>query len=178
MDNVKEAPEVAISDRIKDEARRTIVGIQKFYEKYGDDIDDAEELDHRIKRVEASMEGCNGLSQEDKIQKTAENLFELTCAQERSYDALRAEMKRTREESLSEFKTLREDLKKGLGDVMQKIEDSGSDCSASMASKRNRFFLCKLIANNPTLSAVVFLFVLILVFISGHFEVLDKFLSK
>ena len=89
---------MAISDRIRAEARRTIDGMQKFYEKYGDDIDDSEELEHRIARVEASMEGCNGLTQDEKVQKTAENLFELTCAQERMYDALRREMRLTRDE--------------------------------------------------------------------------------
>ena len=84
---------MAISDRIQAEARRTIDGIQRFYEKYSDEVDDAVEREHRIARVEASMEGCNGLSQEDKIQKTAENVFELTCAQERSYDAIRMELR-------------------------------------------------------------------------------------
>ena len=84
---------MAISDRIKAEARRTIDGMQRFYEKYSDETDDREELEHRIARVEASMEGCNGLTQDEKIQKTAENVFELTCAQERSYDALRLELR-------------------------------------------------------------------------------------
>ena len=50
---------MAVSERIKAEARRTIDGMQKFYEKYSDDVDDAAELDHRVARVEAAMEGCN-----------------------------------------------------------------------------------------------------------------------
>ena len=107
---------MAISDRIRAEASRTIDGMQKFYEKYSDDTDDAEELEHRIARVEASMEGCNGLTQDEKIQKTAENVFELTCAQERNYDAIRREIKITRDGYKEEFRELRMELKKGLDD--------------------------------------------------------------
>ena len=88
---------MAISDRIRAEAKRTIEGMTKYYQEYSDYADESEELEHRIARIEASMVGCNGLSQEDKVQKTAENVFELTCAQERTYDALRCELKKTRE---------------------------------------------------------------------------------
>lgn len=178
---------MAISDRIRAEARRTIDGMQKFYQKYSDDIDDAEELEHRIARVEASMEGCNGLSQDEKIQKTAENLFELTCAQERSYDALRREMRLTRDEykreceeikkvNARDFEALQQELRAGLKSIKDTIESSGCDSSATVPknnSKNSKTFL-KFISEHPIIAFNAFIFVLILVFISGHFEFLEK----
>lgn len=178
---------MAISDRIRAEARRTIDGMQKFYQKYSDDIDDAEELEHRIARVEASMEGCNGLSQDEKIQKTAENLFELTCAQERSYDALRREMRLTRDEykreceeikkvNARDFEALQQELRAGLKSIKDTIESSGCDSSATVprnSNKNSKTFL-KFISEHPIIAFNAFIFVLILVFISGHFEFLEK----
>lgn len=169
---------MAISDRIKAEARRTIDGMQKFYDKYSDDIDDAEELEHRIARIEASMEGCNGLTQDEKIQKTAENVFELTCAQERTYDALRREMKLTRDENKQDFVNLQKELREGLKNVMKKIEDSGMDSSASIPKCKNLKNLSKFVSEHPMLASGLFMFVLLLVFISGHFDLIEKFLSK
>lgn len=153
--------------------------MQRFYSKYSDEIDDAEELEHRIARVEASMEGCNGLTQDEKIQKTAENVFELTCAQERSYDALRMELRRTRDEWKDEFASIRQEIKKGLEGVVKKIEDSGMDSSASVqsgtASKlKNSKILSKFIMEHPLIVFNAFIFILILVFVSGHFEILAK----
>ena len=161
---------MAISDRIKDEARRTIDGMQRFYAKYSDETDNAEELEHRIARIEASMEGCNGLTQDEKIQKTAENVFELTCAQERSYDSLRREIKITRDEYKRECKEIKEELKKGISGLAKKIEDSGYDSSASGAKKEAGYkFLMKIISEHPMLALNAFMFILILVFVSGHF---------
>lgn len=162
--------------------------MQRFHEKYSEAGDDAEELEYRIKRVEASLEGCNGLTPEDKIQKTAENLFELTCAQERSYDALRLEMKRNRDEyirQVSELKTqnsnafsnLRDELKVGLDGVMKKIEDSGVDCASSMTDDKKhggKSMLSQFISEHPVLSFNAFVFMLILVFVSGHFDDIMK----
>lgn len=188
---------MAVSERIKDEARRTIDGMQKFYEKYSDDVDDAEELEHRVARIEAAMEGCNGLSQEEKIQKTAENLFELTCSQERTYDAVRRELKITHEAYKKELAKMGEqfsrqlkELQKSLQDefktVLTKIEDSGSDSAAQplilpsqpteMASGLTGAqggltgLLTKIISDYPGFSFATFIFILILVLISGHFD--------
>ena len=185
---------MAVSDRIKAEALRTIEGMQRFYEKYSDDIDDAEELEHRIARVEASMEGCNGLTQDEKIQKTAENVFELTCAQERSYDALRMELRRTRDEWKNEFadlknqnaldfSTLQHEIKNGLEGVVKKIEDSGMDSTSSVPSgssskSKSSSLLSKIIIEHPILVFNTFIFILILVFVSGHFEILSKMFCR
>lgn len=165
---------MAISDRIKAEASRTIDGMQRFYNKYGDEANDAEELEHRIARIEASMEGCNGLTQDEKIQKTAENVFELTCAQERSYDSLRREIILTRDEYRHEC----QEIKKGISDLAKKIDDSGMDSSSSMSKKKYKpHSMSKIIADNPLLAFGAFMFLLILVFVSGHFEVISKFVG-
>lgn len=166
---------MAISERIRAEARRTIDGMQRFYERYSDDFDDAEELEHRIARVEASMEGCNGLSQDDKIQKTAENVFELTCAQERSYDALRLELRKMKEQSSSDFEAIKTEIKTGMQGVMKKIEDSGCDGSQPSSKDREHAnFITKIISEHPLIAFNAFIFTLILVFVSGHFEILAK----
>lgn len=167
---------MAITDRIRAEAVRTIKGIQSYYEKYGGDHEDAEEMEHRISRIEATMEGCNGLSQEDKVQKTAENLFELTCSQERLFDSMRKEIKLLRDENNKEFDILRAEVKEGLEGVIKKIEDSGSGSKPPPENYESiKFkFVYKLISDHPVLALNAFLFVLVLVFISGHFEALIK----
>ena len=66
-------------------------------------------------------------------------------------------------------------LKEGLASVMKKIEDSGSDSSASMSSKaKSSKFLLKTVSEHPALVTSAFMFILILVFVSGHFELLGK----
>lgn len=163
---------MAISDRIRAEADRTIEGMQRFCSKYSDDVDDAEELEHRIARIEASVEGCNGLTQEEKIQKTAENVFELTCAQERSYDSLRRELKRNRDEyrkECSEVKAEVGKVAKGVADLAKKIEESGMDSSSS-SKKGDYKHVYKLVSEHPLLAFNTFILVLVLVFVSGHFE--------
>lgn len=171
---------MAISDRIKAEAQRTINGMQTFYAKYSEDPHDAEELEHRISRVEASMEGCNGLTQEEKVQKTAENLFELTCAQERTYDALRLEIKRSRELTLQNFNSLKDEIKIGIDGVMKKIEDSGMDssCACKPDDSQHNNLLTRFISEHPMLAFNAFIFILILAFISGHLNDLISFYGK
>lgn len=167
---------MAISDRIKAEARRTIDGIERYYDKYGIDVDDAEEREHRIARIEAAMEGCNGLTHDEKVQKTAENLFELTCAQERAYDMMRKEIKQLRDENNQEFDVMRGELHDGLDRVIKKIEESGSDGQKQQSAFRHvhHHLLTKMISEHPVIVVNVFVFVLLLVFISGHFSELAK----
>ena len=168
---------MAITDRIKAEAVRTIAGIQRYYEKYGEDLEDAEEKEHRIARIEAAMEGCNGLSQEDKVQKTAENLFELTCAQERSFDSIHKEIKILREENNHEFDILRMELRQGIEGLKKTIESSGMDGSQGKSDKSSasgKNLIVKLVSEHPIVALNAFLFTLVLVFISGHFESLIK----
>ena len=175
---------MAISDRIKAEARRTIDGIERYYAKFGMDVDYADEREHRIARIEAVMEGCNGLTQEEKVQKTAENVFELACAQERSYDMMRSEIKKLRDENNKEFDVLRGELREGLQKVINKIEESGSDgqrsstpsdaTSCTSTSHIHHHLITKIISDHPVIAFNTFVFVLLLVFISGHFQELAK----
>ena len=66
--------------------------------------------------------------------------------------------------------------------MIKKIEDSGSGCSSSSAGKPSpsesesmKFKLVyKLISDHPVLTLNAFIFVLVLVFISGHFEAITK----
>lgn len=179
---------MAISERIKAEARRTIDGIERYYAKFGMDVDYADEREHRIARIEAVMEGCNGLTQEEKVQKTAENVFELACAQERSYDMMRSEIKKLRDENNKEFDVLRGELREGLQKVINKIEESGSDGQRSIAYQAggsapststsadhpHHHLITKMISEHPIIAFNTFVFVLLLVFISGHFQELAK----
>ena len=60
---------------------------------------------------------------------------------------------------------------------MKKIEDSGADCSSSMKTdgKRDRkSMLSQLISEHPVLAFNAFVFMLVLVFVSGHFEDIVK----
>jgi len=185
---------MAISDRIRAEAKRTIDGIVRYYEKYGEDHEDAEEKEHRIARIESAMEGCNGLSGEDKIQKTAENLFELTCAQERTFDSVRKEIRNLREENNGEFDLLRKELGEGLADIIRKIDsghgggkpvlahegsggtpDKGPFPSVDIAHAN---IVAKVISDHPLLSFYTFVFFIVVIFVSGHFNVLLKLIGK
>lgn len=171
---------MAIKDRIRAEARRTIDGIESFYKEFGGD---SEEKEHRIARIEAAMEGCNGLTQEEKVQKTAENLFELTCAQERAFDSMRKEIKTLRDENNKEFDILRVEMRDGLKEIIKKIEESGSTNSGKTTSNTpstpstsnlHQRLILKLISDHPVITLNAFLFTLVLVFISGHFDDIMK----
>ena len=72
---------MAITKQLRDEADRAIEGIQKYYDG-PDALDNVEEREHRIDRIEAALDGCNGYTDQEKIQKTAVGVFKLTCATE------------------------------------------------------------------------------------------------
>lgn len=115
---------MAISKQLKDEADRTIAGITEYFRTHGDSIADSAEMEHRIGKVTAALEGCNGLTEKEKIQKTAENLFGLTCSWERDSLAIRRELHLNRETTTSEFgKSKRESEAafKALGDRLASV---------------------------------------------------------
>ena len=60
---------MAITRQLQDEADRTIAGITKYYEQYGDLLLDAEEREHRIGKITVALEGCNGITDKEKLQK-------------------------------------------------------------------------------------------------------------
>ena len=101
---------MAITKKLKDEADRTIVGITKYYDQCGDTLLDADEREHRIDKIESALEGCNGITEKEKIQKTAENLFGLTCSMERDFLALKRELKINQDKTQESIESLKTDL--------------------------------------------------------------------
>lgn len=166
---------MAVSERIKAEAQRTIAGIQEFYRDLGEDAGSKEEMEHRIERVEAVMEGCNGLTQEEKIQKTAENVFELTCAQERLFDSVRRDFKKAQDETRGEFMALRKEIKDGLKEVTTKIEESCVDQPLSKPAKGKFFpWYLRIVSEHPGWTYVTVISILIILLVSGHWESIEK----
>ena len=165
--------EMAVSARIEAEAQRTIDGIRRFYEQYGNEYGDSAEREFRIARIEAAKEGCNGLTQEEKIQKTAENVFEFVCAQERSYDALRLEIKKSGDSFGQEVRTLRDEMKSGFKNISDKIEESCSDQPEKKRSKRRIpgwSRITDMICDHPDLTFITVLVIIALSFVSGNFK--------
>lgn len=172
--------EMAVSARIEAEAQRTIDGIRRFYEQYGNEYGDSAEREFRIARIEAAKEGCNGLTQEEKIQKTAENVFEFVCAQERSYDALRLEIKKSGDSFGQEVRTLRDEMKSGFKNISDKIEESCSDQPEKKRSKRRIpgwSRITDMICGHPDLTFITVLVIIALSFVSGNFKIFEMFKS-
>jgi hypothetical protein len=93
---------------------------------------------------------------------------------------MRLEIKQLRDENNKEFDIMRGELRDGLDKVIKKIEESGSDGRqpstsglAATAAAHHRL-IAKIISEHPLLSFNAFVFVLLLVFISGHFAELTK----
>ena len=101
---------MAITKKLKDEADRTIAGITKYYEQCGDTLLDADEREHQIEKIESALEGCNGITEKEKIQKTAENLFGLTCSMERDFLALKRELKISQDKTRESIESIKTDL--------------------------------------------------------------------
>ena len=175
---------MAISPRIAAEAQRTIDGIRRFYEQYGDEYSDSAEREFRIARIEAAKEGCNGLTQEEKIQKTAENVFEFACAQERTYDALRLEIKKSGDafsEKLNKgLDALKGEMQAGFRNISEKIEESCFDQPEKKRAKRRIpvwSIVTDLICGHPDLTFITFIIIMILSFVSGNFKLIEMFKS-
>lgn len=113
---------MAITKKLKDEADRTIAGISKYYEQCGDTLLDADEREHRIEKIESALEGCNGITEKEKIQKTAENLFGLTCSMERDFLALKRELAVSQKKTDASIEKLREDTSVELKKIGSSIE--------------------------------------------------------
>ena len=121
------------------------------------------------------MEGCNGLTQEEKIQKTAENVFELTCAQERLFDSVRRDFKKAQDETRGEFMSLRKELKDGLKEVTTKIEESCVD-QPSPKSNKNKYFpwYLRIVSEHPGWTYIMVISILVILFVSGHWDSIEK----
>lgn len=76
-----------ITDHIKQVAERTIGLIQDYYKRNPNES--FQEQEARISRIERAMEACNGFEPEEKLQRVAENVFEITCSWEVGTDAIK-----------------------------------------------------------------------------------------
>ena len=120
-----------ITTHIEEVARRTIEEIQDYYKSFSDDINDTDEMEHRIARVERLKEACNGLTEKDKLQKTAENLFEVGTAWERGQDMIKKIIRKNQKDVEARLIELR----KENNDNYNKLQSSIKDLSDNMNKK-------------------------------------------
>ena len=113
---------MAITPHIEAEAKRTIEGIQDYYKNYSDSPGDFEEMEHRIARVERLKEACNGFTEKEKLQATAENLFEVGSAWERGSDEIKKIIKKNNKLTADQILKLSEETKE-----MQRENNSNYD---------------------------------------------------
>lgn len=113
---------MAITPHIEAEAKRTIEGIQDYYKNYSDSPGDFEEMEHRIARVERLKEACNGFTEKEKLQATAENLFEVGSAWERGSDEIKKIIKKNNKLTAEQILKLSEETKE-----MQRENNSNYD---------------------------------------------------
>ena len=110
---------MAITPHIEAEAKRTIEGIQDYYKNYSDSPGDFEEMEHRIARVERLKEACNGFTEKEKLQATAENLFEVGSAWERGSDEIKKIMKRNYKATGEQILKLSEETKESFKEIQR-----------------------------------------------------------
>ncbi len=130
---------MAITRQLQDEADRAIAGITKYYEQFGDTLLDAEEREHRISKIAVALEGCNGITDKEKLQKTAENLFGLTCAWERDSLALKREIMVSREKTDAEFSKLEGNMEvmgNKIDTLCQGLEDMSTSFKTHMEQSK------------------------------------------
>lgn len=112
-----------ITHHIEEVARRTIDEIQDYYKNYSDDINDTDEMEHRIARVERLKEACNGLTEKDKLQKTAENLFEVGTAWERGQDTIKKIIRKNQKEVEAKLAEFRKENNESLEKIQKAIKE-------------------------------------------------------
>lgn len=191
---------MAITPHIEAEAKRTIDEIQDYYRRFSDDINDIDEMEHRISRIERLKEACNGLTDKDKLQKTAENLFEVGTAWERGQDMIKKIIKRNQANVEKQLEELRKENNenyekiqgsiKDLSDNMiqrfdeeKKYNETHFETKIQMMTKENQSgglkgMILRFLDNHFVGCVVVIILVLFLLFISGHIELLNQVLSK
>ena len=110
---------MAITPHIEAEAKRTIEGIQDYYKNYSDSPGDFEEMEHRIARVERLKEACNGFTEKEKLQATAENLFEVGSAWERGSDEIKKIIKKNNKLTADQILKLSEETKESFKEIQR-----------------------------------------------------------
>ena len=113
-----------ITPHIEAEAKRTIEEIQEYYKNYSDGPGDFEEMEHRITRVERLKEACNGLTDKEKLQSTAENLFEVGSAWERGSDEIKKIIKKNIRRTEEQITKLGEENQTNFNEIKKKNNDN------------------------------------------------------
>ena len=194
-----------ITPHIEAVARRTIDEIQDYYRNYSDDINDSDEMEHRIARVERLKEACNGLTEKDKLQKTAENLFEVGTAWERGQDMIKKIIRKNqinvekqldeiRKENNENYNKLQTSIKELSNTMTQKFEEEKQyneghyESKTQIIEKENE----ETEQNNGGFKGAILRFVdhhfvgclfgliviIVLMFISGHIDLFNQLISK
>lgn len=193
-----------ITTHIESVARRTIEEIQDYYKNYSDDINDSDEMEHRIARVERLKEACNGLTEKDKLQKTAENLFEVGTAWERGQDMIKKIIRRNqkdvetklaefRKETNENYEKIRSAIKE-LSDNMNNKFDEEKQYNESHFESKNQVIttttketnaqvgfkgmIIKFVDNHFTGCLFGLISIIVLLFISGHIDLINMIINK
>lgn len=198
---------MAITPHIEAEAKRTIEGIQDYYKNYSDSPGDFEEMEHRIARVERLKEACNGFTEKEKLQATAENLFEVGSAWERGSDEIKKIIKKNNKLTADQILKLSEETKemqRENNSNYDKINTSLKDLAKNFNDKfeesrkyNDQHFIRKdkpkeevkdsytfkgkilsFIDHHFLGVAVWTILILLFIFISGHVDILQMLFSK
>lgn len=198
---------MAITPHIEAEAKRTIEGIQDYYKNYSDSPGDFEEMEHRIARVERLKEACNGFTEKEKLQATAENLFEVGSAWERGSDEIKKIIKKNNKLTADQILKLSEETKemqRENNSNYDKINASLKDLAMNFSDKfeearkyNDQHFIRKdkpkeevrdsytfkgkilnFIDHHFAGVAIWTIIILLFIFISGHVDILNKVLAK
>ena len=198
---------MAITPHIEAEAKRTIEGIQYYYKNYSDSPGDFEEMEHRIARVERLKEACNGFTEKEKLQATAENLFEVGSAWERGSDEIKKIIKKNNKLTAEQILKLSEETKemqRENNSNYDKINTSLKDLAKNFNDKfeearkyNDQHFIRKDKPKEETKDSYTFkgkilnfidhhfigvavwtIVILMFIFISGHTDILQMLFSK
>lgn len=130
---------MAITPHIEAEAKRTIEGIQDYYKNYSDSPGDFEEMEHRIARVERLKEACNGFTEKEKLQATAENLFEVGSAWERGSDEIKKIIKKNNKMTAEQILKLSEETKENFKEIHRENNSNYDRIQTSLKDLANNF---------------------------------------
>jgi Fe2+ transport system protein B len=162
-------------------------------------------MEHRIARVERLKEACNGLTEKDKLQKTAENLFEVGTAWERGQDMIKKIIKKNQifverqfeeiqKQNSENYKNLQESINTLSENMNKKFEEEKQyneehyetkvqivEKGKDLPQTNNSGFkgsILRFFDNHFAGCLFGIVFIIILMFISGHTELINMIINK
>lgn len=190
---------MAITKHIEDEFNRTIDEIRDYYDRFSDDVNDYDEMEHRIQRMERLKEACNGLSKEEKLQKTAENLFEVGSSWERGSDSIKKlifknqkhideELDKIQSNNNKNYQEIKDSIKEISTSVNKKLDETQqynekhfmlrNDDIKEKSSTSLKGKIISFIDTHFTGVAIWTITILIIIFISGHTNIIEYIIQK